>query len=592
MFTSSVALGAILSQALPQPLVPHASTQIDIEYEDVALDLRRIDFWDGYVVFVGTATATDGSACIARSDFALQLGDIQYEPTSREKTRQGYGIDAPGTGFFIQCLSGNIPEIVLLPFVVPVNQAEASILYKNQLFKLPSSLEMLKQSSEEAQPPATFTPTPTRTPTPTPTVTFTPAPLEVLDSPSSNFSLPLPSSASSVFSSGAVSNQGIKFTLERIDFWNTLPDSTRPSKDIFIVFTGTLIPVVDKSSSHCVGAEDVELLIGRQVYQMDDMRSANQFYQSEFPGYILPQCVSSSTPVTTFFVYDIALTDDKVLLSFHDALLQLDLSMTDLASKVSISPPTTPTSTANSTSPAFNSAETSTKEPVETPTETPVAAIISRGTVNRNANLRAGPGTNFDIVGSAKANQSIEIIGSNSTQDWLQLTDGKWIAAFLVTDISEPILTLQPTSVPTRISNFHSTGLPTLISTSVEEVEAVLGEPSMIIPFDAGDMIFVHDGAGETRGYDWSGYLIIGYYDKSGILKGLQIEDGLADKGYKISEWYKVAATFGLPNNVPPDVVALAAVRWDNLSGFKVNIIADGIHETNVIWTIQISAME
>lgn len=56
----------------------------------------------------------------------------------------------------------------------------------------------------------------------------------------------------------------------------------------------------------------------------------------------------------------------------------------------------------------------------------------SAGTVNRNANLRAGPGTNYAIAGYAAQGQRVTIVDQNNAGSWHQLADGKWIAAFLV----------------------------------------------------------------------------------------------------------------------------------------------------------------
>lgn len=52
--------------------------------------------------------------------------------------------------------------------------------------------------------------------------------------------------------------------------------------------------------------------------------------------------------------------------------------------------------------------------------------------MNRSANLRAGPGTNYSIAGSAKTGDKVEIVGKNADGSWLKLADNKWIAAFLV----------------------------------------------------------------------------------------------------------------------------------------------------------------
>ncbi|RIK35575.1 MAG: hypothetical protein DCC55_29930 [Chloroflexi bacterium] len=72
------ATAAPLPQDLPQAKAPSAAIELDLHHDGVSAKLRRIDFWDGYVVFVGTATTTNRSDCLLRSDFVLQLGDIRY----------------------------------------------------------------------------------------------------------------------------------------------------------------------------------------------------------------------------------------------------------------------------------------------------------------------------------------------------------------------------------------------------------------------------------------------------------------------------------------------------------------------------------
>lgn len=65
------------------------------------------------------------------------------------------------------------------------------------------------------------------------------------------------------------------------------------------------------------------------------------------------------------------------------------------------------------------------------------AQIPTSGTVNANANLRAGPGTNYAKIGFAPKGTAVQIAGCNTACTWYHLTAGQWIAAFLVdtTDI-------------------------------------------------------------------------------------------------------------------------------------------------------------
>ncbi len=62
------------------------------------------------------------------------------------------------------------------------------------------------------------------------------------------------------------------------------------------------------------------------------------------------------------------------------------------------------------------------------PTETLPAPPV----VIEEANLRAGPGTEYERLGSVAPGEVVTLVGRNATGDWYQLADGAWIAAFLV----------------------------------------------------------------------------------------------------------------------------------------------------------------
>ncbi|SDG74581.1 SH3 domain-containing protein [Roseospirillum parvum] len=47
--------------------------------------------------------------------------------------------------------------------------------------------------------------------------------------------------------------------------------------------------------------------------------------------------------------------------------------------------------------------------------------------VNKNANLRAGPGTGFAKVGRKEAGAAIQVVGKSEDGEWLRLEDGNWI---------------------------------------------------------------------------------------------------------------------------------------------------------------------
>lgn len=65
------------------------------------------------------------------------------------------------------------------------------------------------------------------------------------------------------------------------------------------------------------------------------------------------------------------------------------------------------------------------------PTATPTPVTVEVAVVDA-ANLRAGPGATFARIGSVAAGATIQLSGQIADGSWYRLTDGSWIAAFLV----------------------------------------------------------------------------------------------------------------------------------------------------------------
>jgi uncharacterized protein YgiM (DUF1202 family) len=65
-----------------------------------------------------------------------------------------------------------------------------------------------------------------------------------------------------------------------------------------------------------------------------------------------------------------------------------------------------------------------------TPEATPEATTTP--TANANANLRDGPGTNYNVIGGVQAGDPLVLVGQNEAGDWYQLDSGAWIFAALV----------------------------------------------------------------------------------------------------------------------------------------------------------------
>lgn len=108
--------------------------------------------------------------------------------------------------------------------------------------------------------------------------------------------------------------------------------------------------------------------------------------------------------------------------------------------------PTPETDTADA-----DAAALSTPEPAEEVTEITVedtadttSATTDQPTVSEPANLRAGPGTTFDLVGSAEVGTALTITGRNPAGDWYQLADGTWIFAALVANAPVDVPIINP----------------------------------------------------------------------------------------------------------------------------------------------------
>lgn len=295
------------------------STPIDIYFDTGSEQIwfSRLDFWPDKIVFVGIATAVSGSECFSREDFTLRVNNSSYHALSRDYATSMYGISGPGTGFFTQCLSRLETEPIIVVFDPPVTDGLTKLEYLTESITLPSSLLSLSKH---------LIPAPTATPTPTFTPTSTPASAEISLQSRPAFTLGESESSRNVAIAGNVSDRGVQFALERIDFWDSFPDDSIPTLSKFAVFTGRLLSTDNKGG--CLRATDFDLHSGTHTYVPSNMYSAQEFYDVDFPGSLMGQCASGPTP--TYLVFDVALDDAPVTLQLLNAQLNLDYSLREL----------------------------------------------------------------------------------------------------------------------------------------------------------------------------------------------------------------------------------------------------------------------
>jgi len=96
-----------------------------------------------------------------------------------------------------------------------------------------------------------------------------------------------------------------------------------------------------------------------------------------------------------------------------------------------------------------------------------------------NINIRSGPSTDYNVIGTLSAGKSLPIIGRNADSSWWQVTtsngDG-WIAGFVVTvsnvDDSIPVIDVPP---PSSQSKANTPGVPDALATTATPVQEEAG---------------------------------------------------------------------------------------------------------------------
>ncbi len=124
--------------------------------------------------------------------------------------------------------------------------------------------------------------------------------------------------------------------------------------------------------------------------------------------------------------------------------------------------------------------------PTPTPTATPTLPPFTPAnvTATTNANLRAGPGTTFDIVGNTAVGQVLVITARDATGGWLRIDSGNWIAVQLVNGLPaiETIPVFDPNATPTPAPTPAAVAIPTATSpaatTPVTETTSLTGTPA------------------------------------------------------------------------------------------------------------------
>lgn len=94
----------------------------------------------------------------------------------------------------------------------------------------------------------------------------------------------------------------------------------------------------------------------------------------------------------------------------------------------------------------------------------PIVVVPAGPTTNRDANLRAGPGTEYAVIGGTRSGDILQIVGKNSDGTWYKLNNDAWIAASLV---NNPPTDLAVVSAPPPPAT--ATPVPVVVATQAQE---------------------------------------------------------------------------------------------------------------------------
>lgn len=181
-----------------------------------------------------------------------------------------------------------------------------------------------------------------------------------------------------------------------------------------------------------------------------------------------------------------------------------------------------------------------------TATSTP-PPVSPSATVNRNGNLRAGPGTNYPVVGSVQTGQTLALVGRNRTSSWYQLATGNWIAALLVNGaptVLPEVATPPPATVaaPVATTSNNSSFNPSQVKIRLEPVFSGLTQPTFMTQVgDGSGRFFVLERPGRIRVYANSssdGQVFLDIADRVGAqgaeqgLLGLAFSPNFRDSGF------------------------------------------------------------
>ncbi len=91
-------------------------------------------------------------------------------------------------------------------------------------------------------------------------------------------------------------------------------------------------------------------------------------------------------------------------------------------------------------------------EPTTPPESVPATPVPQLSTLTTAANLRSGPGTNFDIASAGEPGQEVRIVGQSADGQWYLLDNGVWVFGQLVANPPANVAVQTEAATPTTVA--------------------------------------------------------------------------------------------------------------------------------------------
>lgn len=247
-------------------------------------------------------------------------------------------------------------------------------------------------------------------------------------------------------------SSGWVFTIHRIDWWDSIESTSkryRPENEVFLLFIGEVSNRTDERA--CIKGQDFALLDGEKEYEMDEdiVRATQRILDLDYPGFFRGQCMNYDDTAYSFLIFDVPKGETNIFLRINDQdhIVGRVSSLIEATPVAYVTPTLVPTNTPAPTVTSIPSSTVPAATRSQSATSTPNPLVVSNFQSSENkqpagsvvvssANVRTGPGTNYEVVDTVLKDTIFLVLASNDNQSWylvdLGNNESAWIASSVI----------------------------------------------------------------------------------------------------------------------------------------------------------------